>query len=322
MRWRLPLAGTLTCALLVACASVLGLEELPLAIADAGGSDTPSEAVVEVDAGCDARGPTFCQRICPVPDFCEDFEQGDPRLTWKAPPSLPNPFAVNGGTAAVEVDDAGNAEGKVLTGRAEGTGSNTALGLYTHVLAKSVDESPAIRGVRMQARVRLVEFEFLPPVGGPAGERWVGAFALAGLGGNFEGVTMLLKEVETDHDVLLPVLSQRGIGNTGQTTDLVPLPEIPRETIFSNPIELDIMIADKETFEREGIKCTVIEPDASPIAPRALIQFLNLAQCAALKGGLANMKWLEVPAVGAGIFVTEETRAEVRVDNIAVYLLR
>ena len=42
----------------------------------------------------------------------------------------------------------------------------------------------------------------------------------------------------------------------------------------------------------------------------------------ALKGALANMKWLEVPAVGAGIFVTEETRAEVRVDNIAVYLLR
>ncbi len=320
MRWRLPLAGTLTCALGVACASVLGLEELPLAIADAGGSDAPPSESGGGDAGCDARGPTFCQRICPVPDFCEDFEQEDPAVTWKPPPPLANPLVNNDGSVTVEVDDGGRSEGKVLTGRATGTGTNTTVALYTHVLAKSLEESLPIRGVRMKARLRVVELEFLAHVGGIPSERWAGAFALTGLAAGTEGVTVLLKEVETDHDYLLPVLSQRGIGNEGQTTDLIKLIDIERQTILSNPIELDVLVADKETFEREST-CKILEPDASPTAPRALIQFLNQPWCAVLTGPLANTKWLEVPAIGAGIFVTEETRGEVRVDNIAVYLL-
>jgi hypothetical protein len=322
MRWGLVRVTTLACAIgmVAACASVLGLEELPLASADAGAADVASDSVGGGDAACTERGTTFCRRICPEPDFCDDFDDKEPKLIWKAPPGFPNPIMANGAQVTVEIDDAG-AEGKVLRGTAQGTGSNSSIGIYSHLLAKPEPNKPPVRGVRMLASIRVVELSFLEHEGGVAGERWAGAFALSGFAAGTEGVTVLLREIE-GRDELRIALSQRSIGAEGETTTLATFVDLQRDVVYQNPLELDLLVAEKEIFEREGVDCKVLDPDASPTAPRAKITFLQQGQCVALKGPLADPKWLESPMVGAGIFVTEETRAEVRVDNVAVYLLR
>src|SRR5690242_14074409 len=74
----------------VACTGLLGIRELPLREADNDGALAPTP--IEGDGGdCDARGPTFCKKLCPKPDFCDDFEGEGPAFErWAGSFGLPN----------------------------------------------------------------------------------------------------------------------------------------------------------------------------------------------------------------------------------------
>jgi hypothetical protein len=89
------------CALVVACRSILDLDERPsLPPPEADASEPPTDAGTTPDVG-----PRFCSTVTPKPEFCADFEGPSLKEGFENESTVPDPGISNGGAITPQLRD-------------------------------------------------------------------------------------------------------------------------------------------------------------------------------------------------------------------------
>lgn len=151
-RRAVPVAGVAALALLAtaACVQILGIEQLPTAVALADAGDAGADT--NVDAGaCSRFDKDPCRAGC-VHAFCDDFEAEPLGQRWVPYLGLAQPY-VRGEGGVVRTSE-GRLDAGVLT-RCN-TSTMTCIAGLTHVYRAPIDAGVPPRGYELTADVRLV----------------------------------------------------------------------------------------------------------------------------------------------------------------------
>jgi hypothetical protein len=303
----------------VACASILDIKDLPLG----GDGGVPRADAGAIDAGpeaCAPRGTSFCDMLCPIPDFCEDFEGPKLAAGWEPPFGFQNPLRSGGGDVYLAKDDAGN-QTQVLIAEARSTTSDS----DTSIIATTLDKATRgrkLRGIRITADARPTSLSF----DGDSGVT-TGSMALLAFGSQLfnQGVGILFY-AEVPGELRLG-LQQRTLGGNGQRIELATvLDGYPKAGFFTNPIPIDLIVGTPELLRELKLGCTIVA-DAGEDAggendARVLLKFGQIAsRCAAFRGDLAAGDWFGSTALFVGASVSDFGTASARIDNVTVTLL-
>lgn len=324
----------ITCALAcgaagsLACSTLLGLHELGVRDADASDDDAGPVAIVDAgeDAdGCAPRGTSFCAKLCPIPDFCSDFDDEGPGFEhWKGAPGLPNQLVTLEGGVSLIPDDKG---GQALLAEAHSDTSSPAITLLSHALTAPPGKTP--RGLRIRVDARLKDLIFAKPEAGP-GDQYFYYFAVADPFRG-EGIAMVLADKDSTSTRL--ILQQREISSRGKEIDLARLLNIDTISLMQNWIGIELILAPPDVLRALKIPCTVVDanldpiPDADAIARapagglRIVGRVATESRCVLMFDELATGDWLGRAAVAAGAVVSDYGTANTRIDNFAVSFL-
>lgn len=325
-----PLAAVVTAlsaaSALLACASILDLKELPIAPADTGAPSSDAGVDAPTDA-CPPRGATYCQQQCPVPDFCDDFEGARLAENWEAPLGFQNPL-VTGAVANVhlERDDAG-AQTQALFATAASDTSDSANAVLLNSLTRQV-AGRKLRGARVRVDVRVPALSFAD--GGTVDSNV--SFMAFGSATVNQGIGIQVY-VDGTNDYRLGI-QQRALGPGNVRYDLLPsVVTAARDNFVKNYLPVDLMVGTPELLRERKIACTLsVDPDAGEPdaaggdasvdgAMRIVIQFNQTTRkCAVLRDVLATPEWLGTAAFITGASVSDFGTADLRIDNLAVYL--
>lgn len=309
-------------ALSFACASILDIKDLPIAPPSAaeGGTGLVETGASDASDACAPRGPSFCQKQCPVPDFCEDFEGARLAEGWEPPFGVQNPLRSGEGNIFVALDDAGTqtrvlvAEARALTGNA-----------VAQIIATTLDHAQRgrrLRGLRINADIRATEFAFAEDAGlGSEGVLTMLAFGSQALN---QGVGISLFDAPNGEVRL--VLQQRTLGGPGDKIELATVVQTKRNVVLLNTLPIEIFVAKPEVLREQSAGCTLLA-DAGEDAggendTRVLMRFDPKVpikgRCAVFRGPLSDPSWLNSTVLFVGASVSDFGSAAVRIDNIVV----
>ncbi|MFO0674428.1 MAG: hypothetical protein U0235_33265 [Polyangiaceae bacterium] len=323
-----------TCALAggavgsLACTSLLGLHELAVRDSDASTDDVgvapPVDAGEDAD-GCAPRGTSYCAKLCPVPDFCDDFD--DETLAfdrWKGAPGLPNQVVTLEGGLALIPDEKG---GQALLAMAHSDTSTPAITLLTESMTAPPGAKP--RGLRVRVEARLKDLIFAKPEAGP-GDQYFYYFAVADPVRG-EGIAMVLRDKGASATSL--VLQQREISSRGKEIDLARLLNVDTISLTQNWIGIELVLAPPDVLRDLKIPCTVVDanldpiPDADAIARapagglRIVGRVATESRCVLMFDELATGDWLGRAALAVGATVSDFGTANTRIDNFSASFL-
>ncbi len=306
-----------------ACASILDIKDLSVAELDS--APRPIEtSVPDASDACAPRGATLCQKLCPVPDFCDDFEGSKLAEGWDPPFGAQNPLRTGEGEVYVATDDAGN-QTRVMIAEARSVGTESG----TSIIATRFDKATrgrTLRGARITAELHATDLSFLAdasPPGDPPGLLTMLVFGSYALN---QGVAISLYEAPLGE--LRLGLMQRTLGSGRDKFDLATLVVAPRTVFFKNPLPVELIVGRPELLREQRAACS-LTADAGEDAGgeddvRVLLRLGATsavgARCAALRGDLAAPAWLSSTALFVGAAVSDFGTASVRIDNVTVTL--
>lgn len=309
----------------VACAVLLGVESLPLR--DATDAEAGSMTVVPSeggprpggDGGCVARGSTFCETECPVPDFCEDFERTEDVTYkhWSGFADLTNPVQIEGGTTQIVIDDAAVRSNVLASRAARPTTARSFAGLV-HAIT---DAGATPRGLRVRFSGTMSHLSFDPDGGASAHLAYL--FAVGDLLAN-EGLTVVFKDKgETTLDV---VVQRRPLIDDGDIVDLVKLAGVGKEDLANSRPNFEFEVAPRDLLIARKHICPEVDDSDGGDPPPAdgLWLWVNIyvQKCLPLRGAIASPDWLTRVGVIGGVFVSSFGESETRLDDVALTFLR
>lgn len=311
-------------AALVACASILDIKALPIA-PNEGGTDGggPTEGGGTDDGGgsdaCAPRGTSYCQALCPRPDFCDDFEGPELAKGWTPPLGFQNPV-VSGteGHVSLGRDDAG-AQSQALFAMARSDTNASA----NAVILNSFTGDPAIkgaRGVHIRFDLRVSTIFWTNDGGSPAKSTTVFAFGSEALN---QGIGINLYGDEPGK-LRLGILQRQLGGAKGPQYDLIAdVFNGDAANFIQNWLPIDIVIGSPALLAEQKIACTVVpDPDAGidagPDDTRLVIQLATARKCSAFADSLVGTDWLGSTTIIAGASVSDYGNADIRIDNVLV----
>lgn len=319
----------LAAPLSVACATLLGVESLPLReVSDAEPDVDPGlgtrDGEPSGDGGCAPRGTSFCGTQCPVPDFCEDFESEEAGsfARWSGYGTSKNPLEIEGGTLGIVIDDAGT-RSHVLASQASRPGTDRSLAGLLHTI---FDAGPNPRGLRVQFTGTMREIVFDEDSGSSGRSAYL--FAVGDPFAN-QGVTIVFKDKGAS--TLDVVLQRRPLFNDGEIVDLVALGGVGKDDIANSRPNFEFEVAPRSVLLERQHACPEVDGtadggDASAPSPGPDAMWLwvkiYVEKCLPLSGSLASPDWLHQLALIGGVFVNSYGRAETRLDDVALTYLR
>lgn len=316
MRRRLAVAVALLTWAVAACASILGIEELPL-LEEHDASDAAMEegdAAAEA-APCDDDISLGC-RGCPHA-FCDDFDDdAAPGARWIST------VTPSGGPLFIQRGD-GGATGALVTDGAvsppfafESSVASDAGGSFSLLLNQLAKHTPGPRFAglvyRFQLRVRRLE---LTEIEGPLKHEDSGSAAFAAL--SPADITSAAVGLVSTQERVFAVLG---------TNFFQPKPDASIHDMFATelatfgdqPVRMDIYVTTRERALAEKlVRCGALA------APTVMAVRVNnvLHECAPLEGPLADLAWTHDAVIGLGAGTFGSGSVAIVYDNVMVDFL-
>lgn len=284
---------------LVACASVLGIEDRPLRadtdgapLVDGGGG---GGADVGAEASCNLFESRACSADCPR-DFCDDFD-GDgqaPESRWVTPIGLQNPFVR--GDSGVALTMPADSPPYALSTRTSSS-STSSYGMLAHLLSfDAKHKGQTFDGVRVAFKFRIDELKSTG-IGGPvkdAGSAAMLGMLRADVVQPLKGIAVVLSGRSMILDVADDVLGGDGsnvLGTVATDLDLTFLRD--------NWVQLELFVGDRERATQLGFAlCATTNPGlvaAAGLAGRTLG-----SACVNVPASFGTPDWAEFPVILAG----------------------
>lgn len=309
--------ATIAASCLGACASLFGIEELPL-------RPDPTPPINIDDGGdggqaldCDGGRPTCA---CQKHDFCDDFDNMLETLgaRWSAIPGAANPFTKE--EAGISFTDEALSRPRAL--RTNASAPRTSA--YA-VLGHELDHDKAapgrtLGGVRLAMYVRVDTLSF-NEIRGPLPE--AGSAIVAGMvtlsGITFKGVAVVVAERGVyffgGDDVLEPKRP-----TADQFENVIALYEGPVGPLTNNWLRVEILVGMKEVAVREGFfSCSAVADGpvmAANLGPRG-----SQSGCTTLPASFGGVAWAAKPIVTAGAALFGGGAISIRQDDVTVDFL-
>ena len=304
-------------ATLIACASVLGIEDKPLRPETDGSPtlDGGDAGDAGAEAGCNLLESHACSADCPR-DFCDDFD-GDgqaPETRWVTPIGLQNPFVR--GDSGVALTMQADSPPKALAATTSTT-SSTSYGMLAHLL--SFDEKhkgQAFDGVRVAFDFRVDELTSTGN-GGPVKDAGNAAMLgmlrsdvvkpLKGIAVVLSGTTMVLDVAD---DVLGSGTGPEVIGVIAEGLDI--------SFLKGNWLQLELFVGDRERAIKLGYApCADAAVSPGLVAAAGLAGKALGAACVNVPPSFGSSDWAQFPVLLAGSLLFSGGTAAFRIDNVS-----
>lgn len=330
--WRLRIAiAAAPLPLLAACAAVLGIDDLPLAVAPPEPPPTIVGRVPDPPDACDTNA-SFCVRTCPAFVFCDDFESETNNFElWKPPSVIPKPLKTGAFATTMGVVPSTPDRGVVLAARAESNDNGSQTLALVHAIPKSPDGRP-IRGLHARVRGQLAELAFSPLV---LARRQVGVFGVAST--SVAPRIAVFMMYDRGENVGLGLQQRDPFGQQGEV-ELFTLGDVPRTRLEREWPEIEVIVGFKSALVANGFPCPLVDSmdassgidgssmDASGEAGTGdpmvgMMRIFGLSSCVPLVEDLAARDWIATPLLFAGVFVTDYGTAKFLFDDVGVRYL-
>jgi len=332
--------------LLAACAAVLGIDDLPVALTVPARIDATSEQP-PASSSCGDPSAPFCARTCPAFDFCDDFEgQTGAFDRWDSPSLVGKPFRTDDFTGNVDVIDSVD-HGAVLAVRVQSSNNEpAAIGIIHRMKAfRPADgafTNPSVVHMIAQARIRSVDLN--------VSERDFYRLSFLGLGSFGLPATVVSFYVrdELDESTVHAGVIERSVSDPPieevRATDFA----MPRANVFNEWLDFEYAAGTRTALRRHGFACTPEPIDGGTGAPidggdggdndaaadagadadvedgqtyMFVRGFRTFERCIPLSRELADQNWQRSPAVFGGASLTDYSSALMHFDNVAVRYL-
>jgi hypothetical protein len=307
-----------------ACASVLGVKELPL-------KTDAAELIPVTDAGADVDG-SYCQTLFPAPDFCDDFDNEGPDFEhWNGGSAVPanqtNPILYGlDSDASIKEDERMHSPALL----ASVNNPDKQAGAAFIVQEVRAPEGRTPRGIRLLVKARFPTLAF-DITDADRTDKFVIAFAV---GGGFitEGIAVTLLERKTKGKFDI-TLQQRALESTLDPIELGNLFDLDNGTLASNAAAIELIIARDAALIDLKHPCHPTDNDSNPIdaaalpdvPPDGLRIYASMggaaSKCVLARNEFAKGEWLSKVALIAGTAVGAFGHAAVALDNVTMYFI-
>jgi len=321
VRARRAVALVIVCAglmaTLLACATVLGIEDRPLRVE--GDAASPMDATADVgDGGADAQCNRFESRACSADcprDFCDDFDEDGqaPETRWKTPIGFKNPFTR--GDSGVTLTTAANSPPMALSATTASS-SQTSYGMLAHLLSfHPAHDGQQFDGVRVAMDFRIDALSLTGTGGGPvkdAGNAAVLGMLRSELSAQPHGIAIVLSGKSMVIDVADDVLGGTGANALGVVNDNLDI-----TFLEGNWLQLELFVGDRERAVKLGYdRCAAADVAPGLVAVAALGGRALGVACVDVPASFGPASWPEDPIILAGSLLFSAGNASFRIDNV------
>lgn len=295
--------GVLVLAANGACGLLLGIEDLPERLPDAG---------VDASSGCTNNESSGCAAQCSRHDFCDDFDRDGqaPSSAWLGALGFSSPLRK--GTADLKVVGASRSPPASLEAIATSDASRSSYELLIHEFPlREVRPDAGFHGVRFAFDFVLDDLTLRSPQG-PAGD--AGSVLVAGLlapsGTLAPGGVAIALSPEGVHIVAAQdVLDDKG------TPPVATIREMRLKDLVGNWVRFELFVASRAEAIAAGFSSCAPLPEGA-VAAGAMASRAAQA-CIALPGILADASaWASNPVLSVGAVVFEDGNLAARFDNV------
>ncbi len=291
--------------LLIACASILGIEEKPLrsSVVEAGpeAGDAPDTST------CETNESLGCANACPH-EACEDFDVDGGRFVWKTP--FGSSFG-NVGDASQSISAPGNSPENSLFSSVTSSGK-AAYTIYAHTL-NFADHHPGqtFEGVRVGFDMRLETLEF--DVAGNDKTAVMFGF-INGVSNPPKGVALGI----SPGDVFLDVSDNLFEGTGVRDRASLKLASDPKTLLQRAWVRGEVFLGGRDRAIREGFSaCSNLADTTAPlIAAVRLSNGLLGAACIVIPSTFGPPIWAQSATMGVGGLMFSAGVFVVRIDNV------